>query len=85
MSMGPEIKEEIIETSKIEKAFISTKKTTEVFFKDPIHYIFYISLAVIIGSLFFGKSYSWELYVIVFSLGAIKFYNFLKLIDIDNK
>ncbi len=81
MSMGPQIKEEIIETSKIEKAFLSTKKTTEVFFKDPMHYIFYTSLIIIIGSLFFGKIYGWELYAIVSFLGAIKFYNFLKLID----
>jgi len=81
MSMGPQIKEEIIETSKIEKVFISTKKVTNEFFHDPIHYIFYISLIIIIGSLFFGLFYSWQLYVIVGFLGAIKFYNFLKIID----
>ena len=83
--MGPQIKEEIIETSKIEKVIHSTKKTTEVFFKDPIHYIFYTSLIIIIASLFFGKTYTWELYVIISFLGLIKFYNFLKLIDNENE
>ena len=79
--MGPQIKEEIIETSKIEKAFISTKKVTNEFFHDPIHYIFYTSLILIIGSLFIGKFYSWQLYILVGFLGAIKFYNFLKTVD----
>ena len=79
MSIGPEIKEEIIKTSKIEKAITSTKKVTTTFFNDPIHYIFYISLIVIIVGLFLSKFYPLELYLLVGSLGAVKFYNFKKI------
>lgn len=76
--MGPEIKEETFKTSQVEKIINSTKKITEGFFKDPLYYIFYISLIAIIVSLFFNKFYPLVLYILIGCIGIIKFFNFLK-------
>lgn len=48
----------------------------ESYFKDPLYHTFWIGLAAVMVGLFFGMSFSWELYVILGGLLAAELYKY---------
>jgi small basic protein len=78
--MGPERDDAPLEykSQSIAQVKTAVKKSVEKYFSDPLHYIFYGSLTVLIIALFFGIHFSWQLYLIIVILAGIKLFNHFK-------
>lgn len=68
MSIGPQQKDESLNTSVVNRLQYSAKKLTETFFVDPVHYLFYGSLTLLIIGLFCNKEFQWQFYAVVILL-----------------
>ena len=75
MSIGPKTKEEEgLKTGIIQSLQYSAKKFTETYFNDPIHYLFYGSLAGLVIGLLLNQDFSWKFYLLVFCLMVAEFF-----------
>lgn len=81
MSLGPEIKEEIVEIKPIVRARMvarkviaetveTAKQSIAVFFIDPLYNLFFVGLALVMIGLLFGATFSRILYFILVCLGT---------------
>lgn len=75
--MGPQ-KPEKFEVAKFERVLGTIKRAQEAYFKDPVHYLFYGSLTLVIVTLFFNYKLPWQLYGILTILCGVKVYQYLK-------
>lgn len=78
MSVGPSEKDGVIKISPAARVEYATKKALSAFFENPLFYILYSSLAMLLIGLFLGMHFAWEFYVIVGILaireGAIAYF-----------
>ncbi len=72
--MGPNLREKNPEVSLFDRARYQLKKTTEEYFKDPVHYLSYGFLGLTLSGLFLGMKFSWEYYGILIILWGVKLY-----------
>ena len=77
MSLGPNIPEKL-EVSKFDRIRLQTKQAVEEYFKEPLHYLLYGSLALAVIGLFFGMNFPWQFYGLLAIFGGIKIYNNFK-------
>ncbi len=75
MSLGPQ-RSEKTEVIGLGGFRHQVKKITEEYFKDPLHYLLYGSLALAIIGLFLGMKFSWEFYGLLLIFAGIKTYRF---------
>lgn len=47
------------------------KVTATEYFKDPLYYLFYGLLAAVSAGLIFGAEFSWQLYAVLGTIGAL--------------
>jgi len=72
MSIGPTLEKEEFKAKLFTRLTNSVKKSTEVFFIDPLHYIFYTALSLVLIVLLAGMRISIAYYIILAILGAVK-------------
>lgn len=72
MSIGAANPEKAPEIKVIHQAKYAAKKALAAFFLEPVHYLFYGTLAGVIICLFFSVRLPWQLYTILVFLGIFK-------------
>ena len=72
--MGPNLQQSNPELSVFDRARYQLKKTTEEYFKDPVHYLAYGFLAFTMIGLGFGAKFSWQYYAILGILFGVEIY-----------
>lgn len=77
MSISASPKPEQFETKPLDKARAVVTKSTAVFFKNPLHYIFFTGLAGLVIGLMFGVKFRPELYAILLILAVVQFIRFI--------
>lgn len=72
MAIGPRTQEPKWELSKFDRIQNAIKRATERYFADPLHYLIYGGLTLLIAGLLLGFSFSWQLYALLGGLIAAK-------------
>lgn len=81
MSIGPLKQNEELAVPLQSRVQYLAKVSITGFFSDPIHYLFYGTLTVMIVGLIFNIKFPWELYAILSILSVVKLYKYRKLED----
>ena len=74
MSIGPNLQPENPQLSRFNRLKYQLKKTTEEYFRDPVHYLSYGFLMFTMLGLYFGMKFSWQYYLILTLLFGIELY-----------
>lgn len=76
MSMGPNEEELQIKTAVFDRVTNIVKKTTELYFENPLHYLFYTTLLGMVVALLLNKQLPWQLYFATSVFGTIQLYRY---------
>ena len=77
MSISPPTKEESHSAQILAAVRAQSHRTTKIFFENPLHYIFWLTLTGCIVGLLFGARFPAELYAILMCLGTARFVAFI--------
>jgi len=77
MSLGPTTKkDDSFVPSLATKIQTSAKKISEAYFSDPIHYLLFGSLALLVIAFFLNLNISWRLILLIDVLAVVKLIQF---------
>ena len=73
MSIGPKPQKESFEMSRFTRIWYATKVAAEMYFCEPLYYLFYGLLLTVSMGLLFSVSFPWQLWAVLGALAVKEF------------